>query len=99
MEKEAARRGQDSTRLLQTRPEEAEIVVVAVVESGGAETDRPVAVAAESRPIAFGIADGTKSGSGLVPVRIERRINVNERKSLVGKLTERLEVLTEDDLA
>src|SRR3954451_6990429 len=81
--------GEDPARLLQPRPEKAEVVGVRIVIGERLHDGRAVAAPAEAGAIAaVVVADGRQGGASLGPSRVERRVDGHHVEGAVGQLWE-----------
>ena len=83
--------------LAQARLDEGQVVVVAVGVPQASEHGRPVGASAEPGAVAGRIGLGREPKPPLLSPGVERRIDVDQRERLVGKLRQELEVVAEVD--
>jgi len=97
VQEERPRRGEHPPGLEQARGEEAEVVLVAVVEPVARQHGRAVAPALEPDALARGIAHGAQAGPLLHPAGVEGRIDVDQVRHAVRQAAQHLEVLSQHD--
>ena len=99
VQKEASIGLEDPARLLHALPQEADVVVEAIVEPGRTHPDGSIALALETHPVAVPVGDGAEADAGLAPARVERRIDVDEGKGFPRRALQIVEIFLEDDLS
>ena len=82
----------------QARDQEREIVVKRVAVGGLGQQARAVAATLKPRPVAVRVGHRAQRLARLRPAGVERRIDVDQLKRLVGELREQVEVVAEQDL-
>jgi hypothetical protein len=97
VEVERPGRREHAAELPQARLEEAEVVVVAVLEGRLAQHARGVPAPAESGAVALGVRTGADRPAPLGPPGVERGIGIDELERLVVEAGQKLEVVAEQD--
>ena len=97
MEEEGARGCEQPVRLPEPGLDEGHVVVERIVPGGGAEADRPVALALEARPVALVVLDRPKPCASLCFAGIERRVDIDEVEAAILQAGEHLQIVAQVD--